>query len=675
MVDELKQQDKLLIHQALHGYDEGHRLLSCSTKLHSKDEKIMLILSDSSGSGSINVSSGYLTGYPLQESGYYALARTWPAPEMTRPGCVWTHTLLIEFADLATFQSLQSLMPLFHRPSVNEAFESYSKQLQMLNEDIISYPEFEIQLLRLSIKALYEKPSERIVLFKGEQYTREAIIFSIWDQQWPRLRRSFRFCSLALNDRSLEGFPFDLQFAPVNEPAAKTRFKSAIDAENLKIEDNQWLEDTIDDIKESKNRELRAFLKQVGSDILQGRSAFISLCKLYKLIKSSKKNPQTIDNIISSFEADSNLHNAKIVRLLIFSMAVQYIETIGNEGLSFLVNNLNTVKENDLNELAIRIGRVLWKRDPALMTSYFQEEIPKRLIAEAINTLTIQELIAGIAKSSDILPSIVQKRPEIITDSAYWKLNNSLQFATFNVIWEHQIDRQSVITAMLESGIADLAYEAIKIFGTVEVLTTLLKRQEPKDSERLDDIELGWWKISCLEANALAKVLGNRPTKSIPALARIARFTYPEFVPNEYGNDPWWTAIEGINSKNFSEPYKYLSVYLLTRVLMRRSRNQAELIAWAFDNVYFAALYSQLSNYELGMIERYLPRSFLIDNWDICQKLRIAVAEIFVSEKLPFTYFKKITENKAVFLELVQIMEKSGKKGRRYLEQVKRISQ
>ena len=38
----------------------------------------------------------YLTAYPLPRSSLVAFARTWTAPEMPRPGCVWTHTLLIE---------------------------------------------------------------------------------------------------------------------------------------------------------------------------------------------------------------------------------------------------------------------------------------------------------------------------------------------------------------------------------------------------------------------------------------------------------------------------------------------------------------------------------------------------------------------------------------------------
>lgn len=106
----------IIVHQALHGYSEGHRQFACSAELTPNDARLVLMMSDASGSGVTAEGISYLTGYPLPESGLYALARTWPAPEMPRPGCVWTHTLFIEFADLATLDSPSQLASLFKPP-------------------------------------------------------------------------------------------------------------------------------------------------------------------------------------------------------------------------------------------------------------------------------------------------------------------------------------------------------------------------------------------------------------------------------------------------------------------------------------------------------------------------------------------------------------------------------
>ena len=104
------------VHQALHRYSDKHRQLACSARLAPQDAKLVLVMSDVSGSGVASEGSSYLTGYPLSEGGMYALARTWSAPEMPRPGCVWTHTLFIDFPDLAAIATPSRLAKLFARP-------------------------------------------------------------------------------------------------------------------------------------------------------------------------------------------------------------------------------------------------------------------------------------------------------------------------------------------------------------------------------------------------------------------------------------------------------------------------------------------------------------------------------------------------------------------------------
>ena len=117
------------IHQSIHGYSEGHRQLKSSIELVGQDALTMLILSDSSADVSLLPLNGYLTGYPLKESGSYAFAKTWPAPEIRRPGCVWTHTLLIEYADLAKISDFTQLITLFRRPEGESSLADYASPI------------------------------------------------------------------------------------------------------------------------------------------------------------------------------------------------------------------------------------------------------------------------------------------------------------------------------------------------------------------------------------------------------------------------------------------------------------------------------------------------------------------------------------------------------------------
>ena len=98
----LTKNDHISIHQALHGYHDGHTLLGSSREFPADVRRTMLVLSDMSGQSMEPGFESYFTGYPLEGEGFYAFAKTWHAAEMPRSGCVWTHTLLLPFSELGT---------------------------------------------------------------------------------------------------------------------------------------------------------------------------------------------------------------------------------------------------------------------------------------------------------------------------------------------------------------------------------------------------------------------------------------------------------------------------------------------------------------------------------------------------------------------------------------------
>src|SRR5690606_17437412 len=106
------------LHQTLHGYVDGHRLIKASVVLPPDADRLMLVMSDMSGMSMVRGFESYLTGYPVKDLKSYALARTWYAPERKRPGCVWTHTLLVDNSVLANIDHLFALVHLFSRPSL-----------------------------------------------------------------------------------------------------------------------------------------------------------------------------------------------------------------------------------------------------------------------------------------------------------------------------------------------------------------------------------------------------------------------------------------------------------------------------------------------------------------------------------------------------------------------------
>src|ERR1700688_4673813 len=103
----------MTIEHCLFGYEDGHRLLASSMLLGSEVTSELTLLSDLAPGAHFGSSDGYWTGIPLPQLQRYALMRTWPAPEMPRPGCVWTHVLLVEtslFEDVSSLSRLRELV-------------------------------------------------------------------------------------------------------------------------------------------------------------------------------------------------------------------------------------------------------------------------------------------------------------------------------------------------------------------------------------------------------------------------------------------------------------------------------------------------------------------------------------------------------------------------------------
>ncbi len=105
------------IDQALFGYADGHRQIASSFRLPPTDLYLLSAASDLASGTRLGENGSYLTGLPLPEARRYAFLRTWAAPEMPRPGCVWSHALLLDPRAIASLSTFSELLLLFRRPT------------------------------------------------------------------------------------------------------------------------------------------------------------------------------------------------------------------------------------------------------------------------------------------------------------------------------------------------------------------------------------------------------------------------------------------------------------------------------------------------------------------------------------------------------------------------------
>ena len=650
----------LTVHQALHGYADGHRMLGCSKQLKAHDQKTMLIMSDVSGSGASIDPRGYLTGYPLADSGVYALGRTWAATEMERPGCVWTHTILIDFADLAGLQSMGFLASAFTRPGSSPNTHVYSVPFTVPSiKSEQATIALDLDALARILFCLYGQPRAKVLSSMPKDA--DGLALAIWAQQWPRLRRSFRFCTSSFADRSTESASFDLQFTSLVDRSFRSRFADVLDADRTAVPSSYWLTDAVRDVVDNRG-DLRNFMREAGGDIAGGREMFAPLCTLHFMIPTFANSPSSIGEAITVIEKAFDTASAGSLRSILLSAIVRHPEQIESVSAGFLVKYFDLLNLNSIRSNSIALGKALWNIFPRQLLESSSTGTAFGIFAKnTIELLDTQTLIDTALEDHTLFPSLMALRPDLLSVPQIWTIREEawLRDAVRNLAEENQ----EFIQYMMQADRSDLAYEAVERFGKFRILEALAVAAKKNDG---DISRLNTWLELCIgDRNAVADLLAGAQSLSLMLLTAIAKRTSPDFVPNDVGIDPWVTAISHMSHSADERSHQYLAGYLLARAFGYRSKSQIELIEFSFDEVYFAAFNSRLSEDVWQLLERALPRSWWPD-WDRCRRLRDAITDLFVNRNLAPSGFSKITLDNSLFADLASLAADNSR-GRKFL--------
>jgi hypothetical protein len=618
-------------------------------------------MSDASGPAADIDEEGYLTGYPLSDSGYYALARTWPAPEMSRPGCVWTHTILIEFSDIPGLASAAGLLDLFRRPRRDG--RSYRAELPYAPGPE-RYASLREDAARRILFTVYSNPTKPVVSSSLGQRERDELVLAIWDQQWPRLKRTFRFCTLSFADRSSAANAFDIQFLPSSGRLPRAQFRAAVDADRQEFAAAEWLDNAVLDLREGASGSLRRFLRAAGSDV-SGRESFAPLATLHALSTHFVTEPGTVERAISLLEETIPETQGSAARAIITHAAAMAADSLGPPGLQFVLRNFDLIETDEADEAAERVGRALWKTDPDALVSLLQDS-RRRLIAErAIASLSALALLKGASLALEHLSVLLDARPDLGTEPGYWALPGAWHAGALLSITERPEIVPRAIDAMILSERPSV-HMALATFGNETVLRRLVALIEARADVAPDKVE-AWLSESCSSRGAVARVLGEGNVTRATTLDAMARTVSPDWVLNDFGEDPWLVAIRRVA---WSEATPYLATFLLARAFGPCTRNCAELIELAFDTVYTAVERSTLPEDAWRLLEQRLYLSYVWPNWDHCLRVRRTTVAAFVDRDLDPAFFPRITVRDDIFVLLVELAANSFS-GRHYLKAVK----
>jgi len=665
----------IVIHQALHGYADGHRLLASSISLKPRDAKVISTLSDASGSSAIIAEDGYVTGYPLPDAGLYAVAKTWPAPEMPRPGCVWTHTLLVDFADLAMIQDLASLAHAFVRPVEGiPPTSEYGLHLSLPHGDFVHRADSadlaNLQLMRRLLWALYSRPSERVFSTDGDLVEREALTLALWSQQWPRLRRSFRFCTLVSSDRSSDASSFDLQFGSKDERTFRGRTSKLPDADPETSEGmSSWLDAALRDLLHAGS--LRGFLRALGAELDGGRDLFEPLCELHEILAASRVDAHSLRRAITLIDGPLQSAEARETRTRLVRRMTEIDEDLDKVLVNFTMRTLHLLSDNEFELIARLVGAALWRQDPNELVKMLAADGRAHTVAkQALACLPAKTILADLCRLPELVPPVLNERPDLLSDPVLWG-TEVLEQAARETLLEAGALTGSVLDAMIEGGATSLVRPVCEAAGRENILAALVARLEGRGSDQPSSAESRWLSEAAT-SNTVAMILSRSEARLLTTLVALAHRLAPDDVPNDYGEDPVFTAMRQASGEASLTSLLYLRSWILARALGYRSRNQAELITLSFESVYLAALGSRLPDEAWHLLQEHLPNSAFWGDWDRGRRLRAGIINAFVDRDLDSGRFGQLLpSSEDLFAELAwEAASKWG--GRGYLRKVKR---
>ena len=637
--------EQIRLQQALFGYRDGHNLLATSTALAPRVRQFLATITDSSGPESAKGFEGAFTGLPVPETDFYALFCTWPAPEMPRPGCVWSHVILIQLADLARIPELFQLRNLCTRPSVPIDAARYEQSLALdiagIEEHGIGKPDQ--RRLHYIVRALYEHPEGGVVILDEESASWKNAVFKVWAQQWPRLRREFAFSTGSLGDRRLAGIPFDLQIAPISSerlwrrdgaPTLLLNFLAPT-PEPFDVTIPQWVEVTEEDLRNESDRRFRQFLFDYGSDLEKPRAAFGKLAAIYKQIGTA---PGSVSADLLRLVGESFPSQTEAVRLkrwlVTLPASLNPPEKIERAWaiVSFLLDSHQSAAYSVLDFDFVSSAVSLWKEKReqtiALLSRLVQREEQASAIsfAEGIASAVDSDSLRAIAEGhGELVPLVIRHNPALAFEIDTWKLGGHIQaqvYKTLTTLSLSQVEWGRIVGAMFIAATSVSVRDAVAMAGQFAMSGAFRWLEHPVSEKILPSHA---WR-DALASPAVAMLT---KTKNLqPAQLALSAWCAPTGevcrILSANREDVQRLADESPDAipASLRIPTAFL---LLTISLKENSDAAAKLIVRNFFTVHEALASGEHSPESWWLLSPVLPSLGWWSDWDRCKKLRRAV--------------------------------------------------
>lgn len=637
--------DSIKIEQALFGYRDGHNLVATSVPLAPRVRQFLATITDSSGPENTAGFEVAFTGLPVPETDFYALFCTWPAPEMSRPGCVWSHVILIDLADLARIPNLTQLRSLCVRPGSPLRIADYQRKLTFESSKATTAGAMLLDIKRTVqlVRALYEHPDHGIVILDQAGEPWELATFTVWSQQWPRLRREFAFSVGSLGDRRQIGISFDLQIAPLSSERLwrRTEMPTLVLSYTSPAPDwlapapAPWVDSVVEDLQRGTQSALRQFFFDFGSDAEKPRAAFAKLALAQGLFaKDPNANfgeflrhigeefpnqteairlKRTLTVLPESLDSGEKLERAWTIAS--FILGTREAEAYPCVDINF-GNAASYFWKQKRDNVITLLGRLVRRKENPLAASF------AGAIANAVDCAALKYISE---RHDELVPMIISHHPALAFEVDTWNLQGQVQSQIYEALKRLSLNEEEwgkIVGAMLIAATYVSVREAVGRAGSHVMQGAFRWLEHPVAQHVLPSQP---WR----EALAVpAEEILTRNHSLLPAELAFSAWCVPPEIAHRILSAER-ADIQKLASQpleNLPPPLRVPTAFLLIALGLEATTDAGtHLIVRAFYPLHAALAARNYSEESWSLLSPQLPYLGLWRDWDRCEKLRRAV--------------------------------------------------
>lgn len=623
------------IDQCLFGYNDGHRLLATSLPLGT-ETSLLTELSDLAPGTVFSFSEGYWTGLPVPTIGRYVLMRTWPAPEMPRPGCVWTHALLINPSLLESITDLSVLQAIVTRPDNSLNIDHYRipAEINLTRNDESSLLVDDV-IIKKIMESLYNTDSATVETTSPGEL--DAPLFAVWSQQWPRLRRNFRFQTAAARSfRSSGSTRFDvkatLSLHEIEPPIQGNAVPS-------------WISSAVEDARKGAKGSLRSFLWRYGLDVRKQRGSFKPLVEINMLdhgtqVDSAKRIVEVITNAFPTRDDALLLKQDLVDGLLVASAQAKLIRFIvQHEGEGACIFPPPT-------SVGIAKLATFWPQKPdeilqlVEISAGSEEPISKLIFETVVNLIQTPEFWSLTHLYPNVRKLMVQIKPEIMTNSAH-NLDDAALLELLPLVPCNTPGLNEFMALLMPRSnktLINIVFEHFPEQVAAEVISVV--------NDKSNGIAEAWLQELIRRPQLLLKTEIMAIVSRASLLYEIAdelSWLSPVVISN--GVAPWDAALTNMSNDLRETQTDFLNCFLAVLAFKSGGEGGHNVIQRIYNDLHGKILKSKLSQKAQDLLSSHLPELGWLRSWDLGLRFRLAVASAYVRYEWPAQSYAALAQD------------------------------